>query len=53
MVDITNKSDTENKIQETKEREANRLAGLINKKFSESERARQSEDDRWLEAFHN
>ena len=53
MVDITNKSDTENKIQETKEREANRLAGLINKKFSESERARHSDEDRWLEAFHN
>ena len=53
MVDITNKSDSEKKAQEQKEQEANRLAALINTKFQASERARQSDEDRWLESFHN
>ena len=53
MVDITNKSDSEKKVQEQQEQEANKLAGLINLKFQASERARQSDEDRWLESFHN
>ena len=53
MVDITNKSDSEKKAQEQREQEANRLAALINTKFQASERARQSDEDRWLESFHN
>ena len=33
--------------------ESTRLAGFVYNKFDESERARRSDEERWLEAFHN
>tara|TARA_R100001591_G_scaffold18537_1_gene25251 strand:+ start:1756 stop:3933 length:2178 start_codon:yes stop_codon:yes gene_type:complete len=48
--DITNSKEEEN---QEKEQEANRLASFVYEKFDSSERARQSDEDRWLEAFHN
>ena len=48
--DITNPKEEEN---QEKEQEATRLASFVYDKFITSERARQSDEDRWLEAFHN
>ena len=43
-----------NSNEETNEEvEATRLAGFVYNKFDESERARRSDEERWLEAFHN
>ena len=48
--DITNPKEEEN---QEKQQEATRLASFVYDKFITSERARQSDEDRWLEAFHN
>ena len=48
--DITNPKEEEN---QEKQQESNRLASFVYDRFITSERARQSDEDRWLEAFHN
>ena len=48
--DITNPKEEEN---QEKQQEATRLASFVYDRFITSERARQSDEDRWLEAFHN
>ena len=48
--DITNSNEEEN---QEKQQESNRLASFVYDRFITSERARQSDEDRWLEAFHN
>ena len=46
-----NNINSEEEIKE--EVESTRLAGFVYNKFDESERARRSDEERWLEAFHN
>ena len=53
MVDNTDITNSKKEENQEKEQEANRLASFVYEKFDSSERARQSDEDRWLEAFHN
>ena len=53
MVDYKDNPESTEENKQEKEQEAIRLASYVYDKFITSERARQSDEDRWLEAFHN
>ena len=53
MVDYKDNPESTEENKQEKEQEATRLAAYVYDKFITSERARQSDEDRWLEAFHN
>ena len=53
MADYKDNPESTDENKQEKEQEATRLASYVYDKFVTSERARQSDEDRWLEAFHN
>ena len=53
MVDNTDITKPKAEENQEKQQESNRLASFVYDRFITSERARQSDEDRWLEAFHN
>ena len=53
MVDNTDIANPKEEENQEKQQESNRLASFVYDRFITSERARQSDEDRWLEAFHN
>jgi len=53
MVDYKDTTEPKDEENQEKQQESNRLASFVYDRFITSERARQSDEDRWLEAFHN
>ena len=53
MAEYTDNPDTNSEEQIEQEVEQTRLAGFVYNKFDDAERARRSDEERWLEAFHN
>ena len=53
MVDYKDTTKPKDEENQEKQQESNRLASFVYDRFITSERARQSDEDRWLEAFHN
>ena len=53
MAEYTDNPDTNSDEQVEQEVEKTRLAGFVYNKFDDAERARRSDEERWLEAFHN
>jgi len=53
MVDYKDTTESKDEENQEKQQESNRLASFVYDRFITSERARQSDEDRWLEAFHN
>ena len=53
MVDYKDTTEPKDEENQEKQQEATKLASFVYDRFITSERARQSDEDRWLEAFHN
>jgi len=53
MVDYKDTTESKDEENQEKQQESNKLASFVYDRFITSERARQSDEDRWLEAFHN
>ncbi|QGZ18309.1 portal protein [Pelagibacter phage HTVC115P] len=53
MVDYKDTTEPKDEENQEKQQESNKLASFVYDRFITSERARQSDEDRWLEAFHN
>ena len=53
MAEYSDNSNINSEEEIKDEVESTRLAGFVYNKFDESERARRSDEERWLEAFHN
>ena len=53
MAEYSDNNNINSEEEVNEEVESTRLAGFVYNKFDESERARRSDEERWLEAFHN